>query len=365
MDSRLSALSPQVDDSMDTKVTIKPGYPVVLRSYNPLIETDIRLFLQEIDRQLGPFLLKSMDRIPINTLLGEGIRYQIQGGGKRIRAALCATVCEIFCGSYEPALDFAAAIEQLQNFTLIHDDIEDGDFERRGRPSTWKQFGLAHGINIGDVFASLSAFAILEADYPPEMKLSLLRLICELSLQVAEGQSLDISLRNNDSPTVEAYTECVRKKTGAFFAIATVGGGMIGGADQKSMESLQEFALQAGVAFQIKDDLLDLVEGKGRQPGSDVFEGKRTLLVTYAWQSSSPHERTRLFEILNKPRALKTQGEVVWVHDLFRRTKAYEQAERLANQFINQAMGNLLDLPETPAKYRFIRLSKYLTSRVV
>jgi geranylgeranyl pyrophosphate synthase len=164
---------------------------------------------------------------------------------------------------------------------------------------------------------------------------------------------------------VDDYTECVRKKTGAFFAIATVGGGMIGGADQKSVESLREFALPAGVAFQIKDDLLDLVDGKGRQPGSDVFEGKRTLLVTYAWQASSPQERRRLFEILNQPRALKTPGDVVWVHDLFRRTKAYERAERLANQFINQALGKLLDLPETPAKYRFIRLSKYLTSRVV
>jgi geranylgeranyl diphosphate synthase type I len=350
---------------MGTMVTIKPGFPIILRSYNPLIETDIRNFLQEIDRQLGPYLLRSMDRIPTNSLLAEGIRYQIQGGGKRIRAALCATVCEIFCGSYEPALHFAAAIEQLQNFTLIHDDIADGDFERRGRPSTWKRFGLAHGINIGDVFASLSAFAILEADYPPEMKLSLFRLICELSLQVAEGQSLDISLRSNDSPTVEDYIECVRNKTGAFFAIATVGGGMIGGANQQSINSLQEFALHAGVAFQIKDDLLDLVDGKGRQPGSDVFEGKRTLLVTYAWQASSPQERTRLFKILNKPRTSKTPGEVVWVHDLFRRTKAYEQAERLANQYINKALGHLLDLPETPAKYRFIRLSKYLTSRVV
>lgn len=327
------------------------------------LDADVDRYLLEVDRQLQPYLEQALDRVPEVHGLKEGVSFQVLGGGKRIRAALCTTACEIFCGSHRPALSFAAAIEHLQNFSLIHDDIADGDGERRGRESAWQRFGVAHAINIGDIFIPLCSLAILEAGYSAQTKVQLFHVMSEFGLQVTEGQGLDINLRRNDAPTPEQYVECTRKKTGAFFAMAAVGGGIIGGAGAPDLQSLRAFALQAGVAFQIKDDVLDIAGGKGRPVGSDVLEGKRTLMVAYASERAVPAERGRLFAVLNRPREHTTAEDVAWVHELFRRTRARERAEQTATRLIDDAVRYLADLPETPAKYRFVRLSKYLMQR--
>ena len=286
------------------------------------------------------------------------------GGGKRIRAGLCAAVCEVFSGSYDKALGFAAALEHLQNFTLVHDDIADGDEERRGRESVWKRFGLAHGINIGDAFVPLAALAILESDLTSARRLRLLRVVSNHGLEVAEGQSLDIDLRTDDAPTEASYVACTRKKTGAFFALAIVGGGVIGGASERQLRDLGRFAREAGVAFQIKDDLLDVVGGKGRTLGSDVREGKRTVMVAYALERASPVERRRLVSILNAPRVRTTATDIAWVHGLYGRTGAQARAEAAAERRLSQAIEELDTLPRTPARYRFLRLCRHLTSRM-
>ena len=286
------------------------------------------------------------------------------GGGKRVRAALCAATCEVFAGSYQQALGFAAALEHLQNFTLVHDDIADGDTERRGRESAWKRFGLAHGINIGDVFIPLSGLAILETDLDVQTKMRLFRVLSEYGLEVVEGQSLDINLRAHDAPTEAAYVACTAKKTGAFFAMAIVGGGVIGGATDHQLQDLGTFAREAGVAFQIKDDLLDVIGGKGRTLGSDVLEGKRTVMAAYALEGGTEADGRRLVEILNRPREGTSASDVAWVHRLYDRTGARARAEATAEQRMSEAIERLQSLPQTSAKYRFLRLCRYLTRRV-
>lgn len=323
---------------------------------------DIEAYLTEVGHQLRPFLQRAIDRVPEVDALKEGVVSQVLGGGKRIRAALCATVCEMFTGDHRPALPFAAAIEHLQNFTLIHDDIADGDEERRNGPSAWKQFGVAHAINIGDVFIPLGSLAVLESDYPAATKLELLSVISRYGLVVAEGQGLDINLRGQD-PTEDAYVDCTRKKTGAFFAMAVVGGAVVGGAEPAAIDDLEGFASAAGVAFQIKDDVLDVSGGKGRRAGSDVLEGKRTLLVAHALAHADDGDAARLRAVLDRPRHRTTDGDVAWVLDLYRRTGAAEHAEAVAERLVDEALAGLARLPETPAKYRFIRLSRHLARR--
>lgn len=325
---------------------------------------DVDAFLGEVNHALEPHLRHALDRVPDVRNLKDGVTSQVAGGGKRIRAGLCATACEMFHGSYRPALGFAAAVEHLQNFTLIHDDIADGDDLRRGAESAWKRFGLGHGINIGDAFVPLACLAILDGEGSAAVKTRLLRVVSEFGLQVAAGQSMDINLRRDDAPTEAAYVECTRRKTGAFFAMAVVGGGMIGGAPEGGLRALGDFASTAGVAFQIKDDVLDAVGGKGRRVGSDVAEGKRTLLVAYALERASADDRARLLRILNRPRGRTEPADVDWVLETFRRTRAVERAERVAESLMDEALGGLLALPEVPAKYRFLRLSKYLTQRI-
>ncbi|MFQ5906389.1 MAG: polyprenyl synthetase family protein, partial [bacterium] len=327
------------------------------------IDEDVEGFLQAVDRHLEPYLRRAINRVPDVQCLKDGVAYQIRSGGKQIRAALCTTVCELFGGSYLRALNFAVAIEHLQNFTLIHDDIADGDSQRRGQESVWRKFGIPHAINIGDVFVSLSALAILESTYSQDVKLKLIRAVSEFGLEIAEGQNLDIDLRQNDSPTMEEYMKCTRKKTGAFLAMATVGGAIIGGASDNDLMALRKFAMLAGTAFQVKDDVLALTGAKGRNVGSDLLEGKRTLLVIYASQHASAAERKRLFHILNKPRAVNTSGEIQWSFDLYQKTGAIKQAEQFAEQLTERAIKHIMMFPETEAKYRLIRLSKYLSRR--
>jgi len=324
---------------------------------------DVEEFLAEIGHQLQPYLQRAIDQIPEVASLKEGVVFQVVSGGKRIRAALCAAACEVFSSSYHQALGFAAALEHLQNFTLVHDDIADGDPERRGRDSAWKRFGLAHAINIGDAFIPLAGLAILETELDAQTKMRLFRVLSDHGLRVVEGQSLDINLRADDAPTEAAYVACTAKKTGAFFAIAIVGGGVIGGAAEHQLEDLRAFAHDAGVAFQIKDDVLDLVGGKGRTLGSDVMEGKRTVMVAYALDRASESDGRRLVEILNRPRARTTRSDIAWVHGLYHRTGARARAEATAERRISQAIDHLGSLPQTSAKYRFLRLCRYLTRR--
>jgi len=326
-------------------------------------DDDVEQYLTEVGHLLNPYLQRAIDRVPDVAVLKEGVVAQVLGGGKRLRAALCTTVCEVFTGDPEPALPFAAAVEHLQNFTLIHDDIADGDEERRGAASAWKRFGVAHAINIGDAFIPLGALAVLESDYPPQTKLDLLGVISRFGLVVAEGQSLDISLRDRE-PTVAAYVECTSKKTGGFFAMAVVGGAVVGGAGSAAIAELEAFATSAGVAFQIKDDVLDVSGGKGRRAGSDVLEGKRTLLVAHALEHAADGDAARLRAILDRPRHAVSDGDVAWVLELYARTGATAAAEAMAGGIVDEALEHLAGLPETPAKYRFIRLARHLSRRV-
>jgi heptaprenyl diphosphate synthase len=145
--------------------------------------------------------------------------------------------------------------------------------------------------------------------------------------------------------------------------MATVGGGLIGGAGEADLRRLREFARLAGLSFQIRDDLLDMDSDKGRTPGSDVREGKRTLLVVHAARCASVAERRRLYAILNKPRQATSAADVAWVWRLFRRTGADEYAARTASALVDQACDCVLDLPESAAKYRLLRLARYLSTR--
>lgn len=284
-------------------------------------------------------------------------------GGKHVRAALCAAVCEVLLGTYAPALSFAASIEHLQNFTLVHDDIADGDEERRGGATAWKRFGLAQGLNIGDAFVPLSALAILDSELDDAAKLRLFEVLATYGLEVAEGQSLDIELRDEPVPTEAAYVTCTERKTGGFFAMAVVGGAVIGGADEPLQDDLAAFARAAGVAFQIKDDLLDVIGGKGRSVGSDVREGKRTVMAAFALERASGAEGARLIEVLDRPRERTSPSDVAWVHGLYARTGAQERAEASAEARLQEAIDRLDALPRNPATYRFLRLCRYLTRR--
>ena len=328
-----------------------------------LLSKEIEEYLLEVDRHLHPYMLKATKKVPDVHPLHEGVAFQINTGGKRVRAALSVTACAMFCGSMMRAMNFAATIEHLQNFMLDHDDIADGDEERRARESIWKKYGIAHGINIGDVFITLGAHSILESPYTPMLKLRLIEAVCEFGIEIAEGQTLDINLKTNDHPVYEDYINCTRKKTGAFLAMATVGGALIGGAHKKHLHALREFAIAAGVAFQVKDDVIDYTGAKGRSRGSDIREGKRTLLIIHAAENCTSLERRKLFRILNRHRDSTTEDDILWVFDLFNRTGAVDYAESVAGNMISESVENLSLIPDSEARQMLLKISSFICQR--
>jgi geranylgeranyl diphosphate synthase type I len=334
-----------------------------VREAAPGLDSHIEKFLLDIDRQLRPHVKRALGRVPAIDPLKRGMTYQMMSGGKRIRAALCVCSCSLVGGDLTSALDFAAAIEHLHNFTLIHDDIADGDTERRAQESVWKRFGVPHAVNMGDLFVGLALLAILDAPYPQPTRFNLLRILADYGTEMAEGQALDINMRAAEDVTIEDYINCTYKKTGAFLAMATVGGGIIGGASSEDLRALREFAILAGAAFQMKDDVLDMDGSKGRRSGSDILEGKRTLLAIYAATKASATQRRELFRILNKTRETTTDGETQWVFQLYSSTGAREYVERTASRTVDQACRHLRRFPDTDAKALIFKLSKFLSRR--
>ncbi|MCZ6691157.1 MAG: polyprenyl synthetase family protein [Planctomycetota bacterium] len=321
-------------------------------------------YLRTVDRRLVRHMRAAVELVPHVEHLNDGVRGQVGTGGKRIRAALTVLSCELFCGDYMRALHYAAAIEHIQNFSLIHDDIADGDTERRSFPSMWKQHGVPHAINIGDAFVPLSSLAVLRSYYSDDMKLRLMETISIYSLEMVAGQSLDINLRTAPMPTIENYVECTKRKTGAFLAMAVVGGGIIGGAGETDLRNLSGYALHAGIAFQIKDDLIDIYGVKGRPTGSDILEGKITAPATYALSHAPVNSREKLRSILQKSRRSTTTDDVAWVINLYRETNALKYANGVIDTMLRQAYRHLIHLPNNPAKRRLIRLSRYLSRRL-
>jgi geranylgeranyl diphosphate synthase type I len=327
-------------------------------------DQDVESFLRYVDRRLVPFMKQAIDLVEDIPQYKDGIVTQIRTGGKRLRAGLCVAVCEALCGDAMRAMPFAAAVEHLQNFTLVHDDIADGDDERRSQPTLWRQFGVPHAITIGDAFIVLSCMSVLNSYFPDNIKLRLLRIVARYGLEIAAGQSLDINLRDKRVPTLDDYIECTRKKTGAFLAMALVGGGIVGGGRPAQLEALGQFGLLAGVAFQVKDDLLDLSGAKGRTIGSDICEGKMTILAVHALMHATPQEAERLRRILRKRYTETRAQDVAWVISLYERLGSIEFADGLSDRMIAQATRYAFTLPDNDARIRFMQIARYLSRRV-
>jgi geranylgeranyl diphosphate synthase type I len=331
---------------------------------DPAYYDQIEEYLRAVDRKLVPFMRNAVHRVPDIECLRDGVAAQIRTGGKRLRAAMCVLSCEMFGVMYERALDYAAAIEHIQNFTLIHDDIEDGDDERRSLPALWKKYGVPHAINIGDTFVPLATMSILSSGYSPQVKLRLMETIAHCGLEMASGQALDINLRSREFISVSDYITCTKNKTGSFLAMAVVGGGIIGGATPVQLAALRDYARSAGVAFQIKDDSLDFTGTKGREIGSDIREGKITAHAVYAINNASVEDRARLRNILRKSRNATTARDIAWVVELYKRTGAIQFAQRTSISMIEASLHHLLKLPPSESREKLIMMSRYLSRRL-
>ena len=297
-------------------------------------------------------------------VLSEAAWHHLDGGGKRLRSALCLAACEALGGRAEQALDFAVAVELLHNMLLVHDDLEDRDRFRRDRPAVWVRYGEANAINVGDWLFALACRSALRTPAPDAVRLALVEDFIGAYEKTVEGQALDLDRRGAPDFTVEQYVELATLKTGHYLALGLVGGARIAGADERMIATLRAFGRHAGPAFQVRDDVIDLTAGKGRngRTGCDIEEGKPSALYAWALAHAAPDDRTRLIAIMRAPREATPAEDVRWAMALYERTGATAFAGRFADELMAKARAALAVLPGAGGE-ALQRLADYLTER--
>jgi len=279
--------------------------------------------------------------------LAEPIWYHLDSGGKRVRPALCLLACEIFGGDPERALSFAAAVELMHNMFLVHDDIADGDTVRRDRPTVWKRYGIGNAVNVGDYLLGLALRAVRASPVCERIREGLLELFISTCLRTIEGQALDINARAAPEFTVDEYLRIARLKTGDYLVLGMLGGALVAGADDDALACLRRLGEHLGPAFQIRDDLLDLSSAKGRggMTGSDIREGKPSILYAHALAHARPEEREHLIRVMAKPRERTTEADVNWVRALYGRCGSLRFAEETATELVARGKAAVRSLP--------------------
>lgn len=207
--------------------------------------------------------------------------------GKRLRPLLCLMACEAVGGDVHQAVPAAAALEILHNFSLVHDDIEDGDETRRHRPTLWKLWGAPQAINVGDGMFAL-AFAALQRlparGLSAERTLSALETFTEMCVALTEGQHLDMGFEQRADVSVGEYLRMIQGKTAALIGASVAIGGLIGGVTPDGGAALRRFGQEVGLAFQIQDDILGIWGNPtvtGKAAGNDILRRKKSLPILY------------------------------------------------------------------------------------
>ncbi|PKP12568.1 MAG: polyprenyl synthetase [Bacteroidetes bacterium HGW-Bacteroidetes-3] len=233
---------------------------------------------------------------PVN--LYEPILYILQIGGKRLRPVLTLMTCDLFNGNVKQAYDAALAIEIFHNFTLVHDDIMDSAPIRRGEETVHKKWDINTGILSGDAMM-IMAYQCFENYEEPIFK-KLLKLFSKTSLEVCEGQQLDIDFESRTDVTIPQYIKMITFKTSVLVAAAMKMGAIIAKVDDAEAELIYDFGLNLGIAFQLQDDYLDTFGDEalfGKQIGGDIAENKKTFLYLKAMEVCEIADKEKLRDL--------------------------------------------------------------------
>ncbi|HLE88525.1 MAG TPA: polyprenyl synthetase family protein [Candidatus Limnocylindria bacterium] len=329
------------------------------------IESEMRSVLGEQDGHARP--LYEMLSYHLGLDETEGPR------GKRLRPLLGLLAFKALGGDYRKTLPAAAAVELGHNFSLVHDDIEDSDRERRHRPTLWAIWGVPLAINAGDALFALSRLALYrlmkEEEYEPQKLLDVMRVYDETCLALCEGQYLDISFERRTDVTVDEYIEMITKKTAALISASVETGAMMASDDPEVVAAFRRFGYDVGIAFQIADDLKGTFwasSDSGKSAAGDIRKRKKTFPVVWALQHAEGEDLARLHAIYRAPDDAvggpgasdadgPTPEEVTEVLTILERSGARRHAEEEALRYRAQAIRTAEALPVPPERLAELR----------
>ena len=248
------------------------------------------------------------------------------------------------------ALPAAVAVELTHNFTLIHDDIEDGDTERRHRNTLWKLWGVPQAINAGDgmfALARLSLWGVLEQGVEGATAARLGQVLDHACLVLAEGQYLDISFEKLQMISVSTYIDMIYRKTGSLMQCATYMGALLGTSDKQTIECLTKFGQAIGVAFQMRDDIMGIwatAGESGKTAAGDIYRRKKSLPILHALEHAKPNDK-QLLRSIYLQEGLISLEQVQQVLEIFGRTKTRAYCNLFLSEHCRQALEALRNVP--------------------
>lgn len=278
--------------------------------------------------------------------LDENFNEVKQYRGKRFRPTLCLLTYRALSGVYDKALPAAAAIELIHNFSLIHDDIEDMDEQRRHRPTVWKLWGIPHAINVGDgmhVLANLCALRLREINVTDKKIVDVLQILNETVMKLCEGQFLDMEYEKKPSITIDMYMDMIYRKTAALIEASTYIGAILATENQEIIEKFKLFGKNIGLAFQIIDDIIGIWEKEektGKPKASDIRNKKKTLPIIYSLEKASKEEKEFLKKVYKKEGKAK-DGEIKRILEILENSGAKEFSVKIAKRYEKKALENL------------------------
>ena len=301
-------------------------------------------------------------------IIYDAIRYVPLSGGKRLRPILAMLACEAVGGVPEKTIPFGVALEYLHNSTLIHDDIIDKDKWRRGFLTTHEKYGLPMAIISGDALIG-ETYRMLSFMSPPEMNAvtfkEIVRSIADAAKNFYEGEAMDIEFANRFDVTIPEYMIMIEKKTGQLYWLAGKCGALIGKGTKQQVENLASYGISFGIMFQIKDDLLNISTNQAnlgkQQLGSDILNGKRTLMLVHALSQATPAMKQRLTNIVGDETA--SEAEVRTVIEIFKDCGSLSFAEKTLQEYKEKAKASLEIVETSESKQLLQDLADYSLSR--
>jgi geranylgeranyl diphosphate synthase type I len=303
---------------------------------------------------------KYLDRTFGDTVgeLNRASAHLLVAGGKRLRPAVVLLAADsVKKGSSTDLLPAAIALELTHTFTLIHDDIMDGDSLRRGVPTVHARWDEPTAILAGDVLYAKAFEYVCMALAEDKAKVRAVTMLARACAEICEGQHMDMSFEKRDDVTEGEYLTMVGKKTGALYAAAAGIGGLLAGARQEQVEALYRYGMNTGIAFQIQDDLIDLLasaEKSGKDRASDLREGKQTLITIRA--------RERGLDLSGYRRGL-TEKEIDEAIAKLKKAKVIAHVKKTAVGLVETGKRHLVLLPASEERQLLAAISDFFVTR--
>jgi geranylgeranyl diphosphate synthase, type II len=267
-------------------------------------------------------------------------------GGRSLRASLCIATARAFGATLDDAINSAVSLELLHNAFLVHDDVEDDSEERRGRPTLHVLHGVPLAINVGDALAVMSLRPLIENRriLGPRLALRVLEEAERMARESVEGQAIELGWRRDNTVDLcdDDYLQMILKKTCWYTTIYPCRvGALIGTRDGVDLDRYLRFGFFLGAAFQVEDDLLNLVGDRnryGKEIDGDIWEGKRTLMLIRLWQKAKPRERAGLRRLLTLVRGRRTIEDIDWVRERMDAYGCIDEARDVAHGLAGAAL---------------------------